>query len=164
MNAAQLQRVVTALDITRMQRTLALVVALVALVIAGVLWTRDRPVAVATELAMPAAAPQSDDDTEPLTAPVSPVTPAMREARRFARLDKDHNNAVSRTEYLASRQQAFVRLDSNGDGRLAFGEYASAAVKKFGKTDRDANGGLDADEFATTAPKKREKPVCDCAK
>lgn len=144
-----------------MRRILALAVALVALVAAGFLWTRDRPVAVATEIALPVAGPDSEDET-PLVAPASPVTPADREARRFSRYDKDKNAAVSRDEYLASRRKAFARLDINGDGKLAFDEYAVATVKKFGKADRDGDGVLDADEFAVTAPKKRSAPVCNC--
>lgn len=147
-----------------MRRFLALAVALVALVAAGFLWTRDRPVAVATEVALPAAETETDEEAAPLVAPAASVTPADREARRFARYDKDRNAAVSRDEYLVYRQKSFARLDTNGDGKLVFSEYAIAAVKKFGKADRDADGSLDADEFAVTAPKKREKPVCNCTK
>lgn len=147
-----------------MRRFLALAVALVALVAAGFLWTRDRPVAVATEAALPVVEADNDEVEPPLVAPVSSVTPADREARRFARYDKDKNAAVSRDEYLAARKKAFARLDSNGDGKLGFEEYAAATLKKFGKVDRDADGALDADEFAVTAPKKRAAPACNCAK
>ena len=147
-----------------MRRFLALAVALVALVAAGFVWTRDRPVATATEAALPAVEAESDEDAQPLIAPVSSVTPADREARRFSRIDKDKNAAVSRDEYLAARQKAFARLDANGDGRLAFDEYAVATAKKFGKADRDADGALNADEFAVTAPKKRSAPACNCAR
>jgi hypothetical protein len=148
-----------------MRRWLALAVAFIALVAAGLLWTRDRPVAVATEraLAPPSAATESDDEA-PLVAPVSNVTPEQREARRFARYDRDKDASVSRDEYLASRKKAFAKLDGNGDGRLSFDEYAAATVKKFGVADRDAGGTLDASEFATTAPKRREMPACSCAK
>lgn len=145
-----------------MRRFLALAVALIALIGAGLLWTRDRPVAVATEAA-PVAADGDADDDAPLIAPVSNVTAADREARRFGRYDRDRNASVSRDEYLASRQKAFGKLDTNGDGKLAFDEYAAATVKKFGRADRDADGGLDADEFSTTAPKRRDPPACNCA-
>ena len=144
-----------------MRRFLALAVALLALVGAGLLWTRDRPAAVATEAVAPVAA--ADPEEEPaLVAPASSVTPADREARRFGRYDKDRDAAISRDEYLASRKKAFARLDTDGDGKLGFDEYAAATVKKFGKADRDGNGTLDADEFSTTAPKRRATPACSC--
>ncbi|KAB7648813.1 EF-hand domain-containing protein [Polymorphobacter fuscus] len=146
-----------------MRRFLALAVALVSLIAAGFLWTRDRPVAVATEAAPAAAPAESEAEDGALVAPVSDVTPADREARRFARYDKNRDAEVSRDEYLASRRKAFARLDTNGDGRLAFEEYAVATVKKFGKADRDGDGNLDADEFATTAAKRRAAPACQCS-
>ena len=146
-----------------MRRFLAIAVALAALIAAGFLWTRDRPVAVAVEAPLPPINTETGD-AEPLVAPVSSVTPADREARRFSRYDKDRDAAVSKGEYLAARQKAFARLDSDGDGKLAFAEYAAATVKKFGKADRDADGGLDAAEFAATAPKKRAVAACNCVR
>ena len=143
-----------------MRRILAIAIALVALIGAGFFWTRDRPVAVATEAAPPAAS-DSDDDV-PLVAPASNVTPEQREARRFARIDRDRSAGISRDEYLASRQKAFAKLDANGDGKLSFDEYATATIKKFGTADRDADGVLDSGEFATTAPKHRDSPACNC--
>ena len=145
-----------------MRRFFALAIALVALIAAGFLWTRDRPVAVATQAPVPAAADAEDEP--PLVAPASSVTPEQREARRFSRYDRDKNAIVSRDEYLASRQKAFAKIDGNGDGRLSFDEYAAATVKKFGTADRDADGILDATEFASTAPKRRDAPACNCAK
>jgi hypothetical protein len=146
-----------------MRRFLALAIALLALVAAGFVWTRDRPTAVAFEAPPPASIGDEDDRDAGLAAPASSVTPEQREARRFARYDKDNDSRVSRDEYLASRQKAFARLDRDGDGRLGFEEYAAATAKKFGKADRDANGNLEPDEFATTASKRRAAPVCDCA-
>jgi Ca2+-binding EF-hand superfamily protein len=147
-----------------MRRFLALAVALMALVAAGFLWTRDRPVAVATETPAPPAAAVEADDEAPLVAPASNVTPEQREARRFARYDRDKDAAVSRDEYLTSRRKAFAKLDANGDGKLAFDEYATATIKKFGTADRDADGRLDSGEFAATAAKRRETLPCNCAK
>lgn len=144
-----------------MRRWLALGLALVALVAAGFFWTRDRPVAVATEVAAPP--PESDDDEAPLVAPVSSVTPQQREIRRFGRVDRDNDQRISRDEYLANRQKAFARLDTDKDGRLGFEEYAAATSKKFGKADRDGDGNLDDREFATTAAKRSAKPACNCA-
>jgi hypothetical protein len=144
-----------------MRRVLAIAIALVALIAAGFLWTRDTPVAVAIETAPPAASADADDDA-PLVAPASNVTPEQREARRFSRYDRDNDAAISRTEYLASRQKAFAKLDADADGRLSFDEYATTTIKKFGTADSDADGTLDAGEFASTAPKRRETPACDC--
>nr|WP_310523756.1 histidine kinase [Polymorphobacter sp.] len=142
-----------------MRRFLALGVALLALVAAGFLWTRDRPVAVAA-VALPVA--EADEPGVALVAPVSSVTPEQREARRFARYDKDKDGRVEREEYLATRKKAFARLDSDGDGRLGFDEYAAATVKKFGRADRDGDGGLAAEEFVATAAKRAQKPACVC--
>lgn len=144
-----------------MRRVLAIAIALVALIAAGFLWTRDTPVAVAIETPPPAANADADDDA-PLVAPVSDVTPEQREARRFSRYDRDNDAAISRTEYLASRQKAFAKLDADADGKLSFDEYATITIKKFGTADRDADGTLDAGEFASTAPKRRETPACNC--
>ena len=144
-----------------MRRVLAIAIALVALIAAGFLWTRDTPVAVAIETAPPAANADADDDA-PLVAPVSDVTPEQREARRFSRYDRDNDAAISRTEYLASRQKAFAKLDADADGKLSFDEYATTTIRKFGTADRDADGTLDAGEFASTAPKRRETPACNC--
>jgi len=145
-----------------MRRWLALGLALVALVAAGFFWTRDRPVALATEAAMPL--PEGIDDEAPLVAPVSRVTPQQREIRRFGRVDGNNDQRISREEYLANRQKAFARLDLNGDGQLAFDEYTAATAKKFGKADRNGDGSLTDAEFATTAPKRSARPACNCAK
>ncbi len=141
---------------------LALGLALLALVAAGFLWTRDRPVAAASEAAMPAADPDADDADTALVAPRSNVTAADREARRFARYDRNRDAHVSRDEYLANRKKAFAKLDMNGDGRLGFEEYSTATVRKFGKADRDGDGALAATEFAATAVKRRDKAPAPC--
>jgi hypothetical protein len=145
-----------------MRRIFALAIAFVALIAAGFLWTRDQPVAIATEAPPVAAASDDSDADDPLVAPSAAITPEQREARRFSRYDRDKDSTISRDEYLASRQKAFAKLDSNGDGRLAFDEYAVATTRKFGKADRDADGKLSAGEFATTAPKRRARSACDC--
>jgi len=146
-----------------MRRWLALGVAVLALVAAGFLWTRDTPVATAGEASLFAADPVPDDDG-PLEAPASPVTDAEREARRFARYDKDDDARIDRDEYLVNRKKAFAKLDANGDGKVGFDEYAAASVVKFGKADRNGDGALAAKEFATTAVKRKAKPACVCGK
>ena len=142
---------------------LALGVAVLALVAAGFLWTRDAPVATASEAPRLAADPGPDDDG-PLEAPASAVTDADREARRFARYDKDTDARISRDEYLVNRTKAFAKLDVNGDGKVGFDEYAAATVAKFGKADRNGDGALAAGEFATTAVKRKAKAACTCEK
>ncbi len=145
-----------------MRRWLALGVALLALVAAGFLWTRDVPVATASEAPLPAAGPADDDG--PLEAPASPVTDADREARRFARYDRDDDARIDRDEYLVNRKKAFAKLDVNGDGKVGFEEYAAATNAKFGKADRNGDGALAAKEFAATAVKRKAKPACVCEK
>lgn len=73
-----------------------------------------------------------------------------REEKRFSRYDKDKNGAISRGEYLLSRQKAYAKLDANGDGTLSFEEYATKTVQKFAKADGDRSGILNPTEFATT--------------
>lgn len=83
-----------------------------------------------------------------------------REAKRLARYDRDKDGAVSRDEYLRSRERAFAKLDVNGDGRLSFDEYAVKTIGKFDTADADDSGRLSADEFATTAVKRKPKAPC----
>ena len=142
---------------------LALGLALLSLVAAGFLWTRDRPVAMAMPATVTAVVPEAAVDAGPLLAPVSDVTPAEREARRFRRYDRDRDTKISRDEYLVNRTKAFAKADVNGDGRLDFAEFAASTVKKFGKTDADGDGVLSAPEFATTARKPKAKTTCACA-
>lgn len=147
-----------------MRRFLALGLALFALIAAGFLWTRDRPVAVA-EPAPPlpvtvrpaAAAPEP-----PLVAPVSREGPANREVRRFNRYDKDRDDRITRDEYLAARKKSFAKLDTDNDGKLDFEEYAVTTTTKFRKADRNADGSLARPEFATTAAKRRAPVACAC--
>ncbi len=151
-----------------MRRILALGVAFIALIAAGLLWTRDRPAALATvpALTVADATPDGQEDTaEPSVAPAyalprSEVTPAEREARRFNRYDKDRNGAINRDEYLANRKKAFAKLDLNGDGKLSFDEYTVKTVKKFATADRNGDGTLTPPEFATTAIKRKPRAPC----
>lgn len=132
------------------------------LVLAGLLW-RQTPPARRLALASPAAAQAAVAASDaPLVAPVSDVTPADREAKRFKRYDKDKNGSISRDEYLAARRKAFAKLDTNHDGVLSFDEYSVKAIAKFDTADADRNGALTPVEFATTAivRKPRTKAVC----
>ena len=148
-----------------MRRWLALGVALVALVAAGFLWTRDRPVAQAgqAEMTVADADPDGEDAStpaSPLVAPRSPLTDADREARRFDRLDKDGTAAITRAEYFVNRRKAYARLDADGDGTLSFDEYSAKAIVKFAKADRDGDGDLNRKEFAATAMQRRARAAC----
>lgn len=112
-----------------------------------------------------AAAPETPpggDAGEPLPDPPA-ADERSREAKRFARYDRDGDARVSRPEYLASRVKAFERLDANGDGKLGFEEWAKRTTDKFQTADGDRNGALDAKEFATTRPARRTpRRPADC--
>ncbi len=151
----------------RLRRWLALAIAATALVAAGFLWTRDRPVATAhgASVAVADADPDGEDaglPAAPLIAPKSPLTDAEREARRFNRYDRDKDGRITRDEYLANRKKGFARLDTNHDGVLSFDEYVVKTDDKFAKADRDGDGALDRAEFATTAVKRRPRSACAC--
>ena len=95
----------------------------------------------------------------PLIAPVSAVTAADREARRFNRYDKDRDGQVTREEYLVARRKAFAKLDLDHDSKLSFDEYSAKVITKFATADAGKDGKLSATEFATTAVKHRPKPA-----
>ena len=80
-------------------------------------WTSDHAQADSPIPPRPAGAA-----VMPLIEAALPEPPAAtaktREEKRFGRYDKDKNGAISRDEYLSSRQKAFAKLDTNGDGRL----------------------------------------------
>lgn len=148
-----------------MRRWLALGAAGGLLILAGVLWF------LAPEAALPgvqplgsaaraAAPPPGPAPATPLIAPVSDVTPADREARRFARYDKDDDGSISREEYLASRRKSFARQDTDGDGKLSFEEAAGKTIARFDAADADHDRALEPDEFAATAPKRKAKTAC----
>jgi hypothetical protein len=147
-----------------MRRLLAFALAFVALLAAGFVWTRDRPVAVA-QPAPPPPLEVAANEAPPMKAPRAEITPEQREVRRFNRYDKNKDDLIDRPEYLANRRKAFARADANGDGQLDFEEFAVVTSRKFTKADRDGNKALARTEFATTAVKRRA-PVkavpCKC--
>ena len=149
-----------------MRRWLALGAASGLLILAGLLWFWAPEAALpgaeplGGSAARAAAPPPGATADAPLLAPVSDVTPADREARRFARYDKDDDGAISREEYLANRRKSFAKQDTDGDGKLSFEEAAIKTIARFEEADEDADRALDAAEFAATAPKR--KPRADC--
>jgi len=138
--------------------------AVVLLLIAALLWHRSAPSTAALQLGTPASAQiaASGVANGPLVAPLSDVTPADREAKRFTRGDKDKDGVISREEYLANRRKAFAKLDLDHDGKLSFDEYSAKAITKFATADSDHDGKLKPVEFATTAAKRnpRTRPIC----
>jgi len=106
--------------------------------------------------------PPTPPSAAPLVAPVSDVTPADREAKRFSRYDKDKDGSITRDEYFANRHKAFANLDVNHDGKLSFEEYSVKAITKFDTAEVSHDGKLTPVEFATTAVKRkpRTKAVC----
>lgn len=143
---------------------LAGTVVIALMVCAVLLWRQGGPHAAAVHLSSPASAQVADavGPVAALVAPVSDVTPADREAKRFSRYDKDKDGAITRDEYLANRKRAFAKLDTNHDGKLSFDEYSVKAITKFDTADADHDGKLAPVEFATTAVvrKPRTKAVC----
>ena len=115
---------------------------------------------------------QSEDPIPPAGEPlilrqpglaVPPSADHSREEKRFDRYDKDRNDLITETEYLASRHKAFDKLDGNRDGRLSFEEWATRTTEKFAKADADRSGMLSRAEFGTTKAKRAARPRCDCA-
>ena len=105
--------------------------------------------AAAADAPLPEEAPSADART--------------REQKRFDRLDKDRNQAISRDEFFAQRKRLFTRMDANHDGKLAFEEWAFRGIERFASVDKDKSGALDRTEFAATAPKRRPpRPGCRC--
>jgi hypothetical protein len=87
-----------------------------------------------------------------------------KEARRFARADKDKDGKIELAEMLAGRRKGFDKLDANHDGVLSFEEYTAKTREKFQSADEDHNGWLSATEYAETAPKRKVHAArCACA-
>jgi len=146
-----------------MQRWVALGVMAVLLAGGIYLFTRPSPNAAFAE---PAAAGRpiapGQGEAPPLVAPVSDVSPATKEARRFNRYDKDRDGEITRDEYLLSRRKAYARLDLDGDGKLSFDEYSAKAIKKFATADASRDTKLTPVEFATTAATRRPRTAANC--
>ncbi len=90
-----------------------------------------------------------------------PEAPPVEQDKRMGRVDKNKNQQVERTEFLAMRQKSFDKLDSDADGKLSFEEYALKTAQKFDAADANHNGRLERPEFATTA-RPPAKKKCEC--
>jgi hypothetical protein len=132
------------------------------LAVAGMFLFRGSASTEAKVPRQPAAVQAEERAALPEEAPSA--TAKTREQKRFDRIDKDRDEAISRAEFFALRQKAFARLDTNRDGKLGFEEWATKSVVKFAGADKDKSGVLTRAEFATTAPTPRAaKPKCVCA-
>jgi hypothetical protein len=85
-----------------------------------------------------------------------------REARRFARADRDRNGRITLDEQLAPRRKAFAKADRDSSGGLSFEEWTTPTAEKFAKADKDRSGWLDAAEYEASRPKPKPKPRCKC--
>jgi hypothetical protein len=85
-----------------------------------------------------------------------------REARRFARSDRDRDGRITLDEQLQPRRKAFARADRDGNGSLSFEEWTAASATRFAKADKDRSGWLDAAEYEAMRPKPKARPRCRC--
>jgi len=85
-----------------------------------------------------------------------------REQRRFDRLDRNRDAAITRNEMLSPRAAAFRALDADGNNLLSFEEWAVRTANRFKGADKNGDLRLTREEFATTKPKAAVKPECRC--
>lgn len=149
-----------------MRRLIAAIAAGLFVTSAAVLIARDSD--EGTETVLPER-PATDAETPrelpviPELAPPPAADPVSKEEKRFNRLDKDRDEAITLSEMVQPRRAAFAKLDLDGDGTLRFEEWAIKTIDKFEAADADASGQLTREEYATTAPKPRKaKPACSC--
>ena len=114
----------------------------------------------------PAPSPSPSAKYRPLTGPGAVAPPAAseqsREARRFARADRDRDGRITLDEQLQPRRKAFAKADRDSNGSLSFEEWTAATAVKFAKVDKDRSGWLDAAEYEASRPKPKAKPKCRC--
>lgn len=153
-----------------MNRILIGALAALMLVAAGVFWWQGR---AATERGAPppeaALAVQPADDLPTAdgkglmgTAPPE-ADEQTREQRRFDRLDRNRDAAITRNEMLAPRAAAFRALDTDHNNLLSFEEWAVKTSTRFRGADANGDQRLTREEFATTKPKRAPEPKCRCA-
>lgn len=157
--------------IRAMGRFVAGAIAAMLLIGSGLFWWQIRADGVQPESRAQAAIAPPRDDGLPVgdeslegTPPPMPVEsrPQDREARRFARYDRDRNEQISRTEMLSSRTKDFRKLDKDGNNLLSFEEWAVKTAERFEGADANHDGRLSRAEFTTTAPKRTARPKCGC--
>lgn len=153
-----------------MNRILIGALAALMLVASGVFWWQGR---AATERGAPppeagfAAALPADElpsaDGKGLTGAAPPEADEVtREQRRFDRLDRNRDAAITRNEMLAPRAAAFRALDTDHNNLLSFEEWAVKTSTRFRGADANGDQRLTREEFATTKPKRPPEPKCRC--
>ena len=65
--------------------------------------------------------------------------------RRFARLDRDSNDVLTRTE-LPRVDSRLLALDRNGDGEITSSEFGEGQMARFDRMDLNKDGTLTSDE------------------
>lgn len=154
-----------------MNRILLGALAALLLVAAGVFWWQGR---AATERGAPppetAFSSVAADDELPTAdgkglrgAPPPEADEVTREQRRFDRLDRNRDAAVTRNEMLAPRAAAFRALDADHNNLLSFEEWAVRTSTRFKAADGNGDLKLDRAEFSTTRSKRDAQPQCRCA-
>lgn len=153
-----------------MNRILLGAFATLLLVAAGVFWWQGR---AATERGAPlpeeAFASGVPADELPMAdgkglrgAALPEADEVTREQRRFDRLDRNRDAAITRNEMLAPRVAAFRALDRDGNNLLSFEEWAVRTSDRFKAADGNGDLRLTREEFATTRPKRAAQPACRC--
>jgi hypothetical protein len=89
------------------------------------------------------------------------ASPKSREEKRFSRYDKNKDGKVQAEEYLAARQRNFAKLDADHNGALSFAEYAVKGIEKFNAAG-GKKGWLSPAEFIATAPPPPKHKTCSC--
>ena len=89
------------------------------------------------------------------------ASPTSREEKRFGRYDKNKDGKVQADEYLAARQRNFAKLDGDHNGALSFAEYAVKGIEKFNAAG-GRKGWLSPAEFVATAPPPPKHKTCSC--
>lgn len=154
-----------------MNRMLLGALAALLLVAAGVFWWQGRAAtergAPPPEVAFAAGAPTDElptADGKGLQGAAPPEADEVtREQRRFDRLDRNRDAAVTRNEMLAPRAAFFRALDTDHNNLLSFEEWAVRTSDRFKAADANRDLKLDRAEFATTRPKRAAQPQCRCA-
>ena len=104
-----------------------------------------------------------DEDGEGMQGATLPgMSEASREEKRFNRLDRNRDNAITRLEMLQPRIAMFRKLDADHNNLLSFEEWSVTTSNKFKAADGDGNGSLNRGEYVTTKPKDPKKAKCGC--
>lgn len=153
-----------------MNRLVLGAVAALLLVAAGLFWWQGRaetergappPDLTLDETAAPDPLPSADSRGQRGPEPPE-ASEATREQRRFARLDRDLDGRITRSEMMSTRTRDFRRLDTDGNNLLSFEEWAIATGRRFTAADGNGDLWLSREEFATTKPREQPKPKCRC--